>query len=78
MSRGLFNLGKYKHYKGDFYEVLGICRHSETMEEFVLYRSLIVHPDFGNAPYWVRPMKMFLEDVEVDGKKVKRFEFIGD
>ena len=61
-------LGKYKHYKGNIYEVIGVAKHSETLEELVVYR------DKDNM--WVRPKKMFLEKVNVDGKEVLRFEFI--
>ena len=65
-------LGKYKHYKGKEYEVIGVAKHSETMEELIVYKAL-----YGEYGLWVRPLKMFLEDVEVDGKKVPRFSFIG-
>ena len=60
--------GVYLHYKGKKYRVLGVAHHSETLEELVVYRV-------ANAKklLWVRPLKMFLEEVEVDGKKVKRF-----
>lgn len=65
-------LGKYRHYKGKEYEVFGVGRHSETMEEFVIYKSLS-----GDRNIWVRPVKMFLEDVEILNKKIPRFDFIG-
>ncbi len=64
-------LGKYEHYKGNKYEVIGVARHSETQEELVAYRAL-----YGNHDLWVRPVGMFLEDVEVDGKKVPRFKYL--
>jgi len=64
--------GKYKHYKGKYYEVIGEARHSETGEEVVVYKCL-----YGDFSLWVRPKKMFLEDVEIEGKKVPRFEFVG-
>lgn len=64
--------GKYRHYKGNLYEVVDVARHSETLEHMVIYRAL--YGDFG---IWVRPLQMFLEDVEVNGKTQKRFEFIG-
>lgn len=63
--------GKYKHYKCNVYEVIGIAKHSETLEEFVLYRAL-----YGNNDLWIRPREMFESEVEVNGKKVKRFEII--
>lgn len=66
--------GKYKHYKGKLYEVIGIARHSETLEELVVYRALYQNE---GENLWVRPMKMFLEEVEIEGKKMPRFEFLG-
>lgn len=64
-------LGKYEHYKGKQYEVVGIAKHSETMEELVVYRAL-----YGEHDLWVRPLKMFSETVEIEGKKIPRFRFI--
>ena len=64
--------GKYRHFKGMEYEVIGIARHSETMEEMVVYRAL-----YGEGGLWVRPKEMFLESVEKDGKQFFRFEYIG-
>lgn len=66
-------LGKYQHYKGNFYEVIGVARHSKTLEELVVYRALYNHEIYGNNPLWVRPKKTFLETVVVDGKEVLRF-----
>jgi hypothetical protein len=60
--------GKYRHYKGGEYEVFFVARHSETEEEMVVYRTL--HGDFS---YWVRPLGMFLESVEIDGVEQPRF-----
>ena len=65
--------GRYRHYKGNEYIVLGVARHSETDEELVVYR-----PDYGEQGLWVRPKEMFLETVEGDGKQVPRFEFLGE
>lgn len=65
-------LGKYRHYKGNEYEVLGVANHSETLEKMVVYRAL-----YGEKEMWVRPLYMWYEEVVVDGKTVKRFEFIG-
>ena len=62
--------GKYKHYKGEFYEVIGTARHSETLEELVVYKALY-QPEGENL--CVRPLKMFTEEIEIEGKKVKRF-----
>ena len=64
-------LGKYKHYKGNQYEVIGVAKHSETLEELVVYRAL-----YGEHGLWVRPLKMFLETVEVENKKIPRFKFV--
>ena len=69
-------IGKYKHYKGKFYKVIGIARHSETLEELVVYRAFYKSPEFGRNALWVRSLSMFLGKVEVNGKKVSRFTFI--
>jgi hypothetical protein len=66
--------GKYQHYKGNFYQVIGIALHSETLEELVIYRALYDSPEFGKNAIWARPKKMFLETIEVNGKKVPRFK----
>lgn len=68
--------GKYRHYKGKFYEVLGVARHSETLEEIVVYKALYDSKDFGENILWVRPKNMFLGTVLVDGKNIPRFEFV--
>lgn len=65
--------GKYRHYKGHLYEVTGTVRHSETLEEMVIYKAL-----YSEFEIWVRSLKMFLDDVQVNGKIQKRFEFIGE
>ena len=66
-------LGKYRHFKGKEYEVIGLAKHSETLEEMVVYRAL-----YGEGGIWIRPASMWDEEVEKDGKKYKRFTFIGD
>ena len=63
--------GIYKHYKGNEYRVIDTATHSETLEEVVVYRPL-----YGEGKLWVRPLDMFLETVEVNGKTVERFSFI--
>jgi hypothetical protein len=68
--------GKYQHYKGRFYKVIGVARHSETLEELVVYMALYNSKKFGRNSLWVRPKKMFLEKVDINGKKVPRFKFI--
>ncbi|MBO5027180.1 MAG: DUF1653 domain-containing protein [Clostridia bacterium] len=65
-------LGKYRHFKGNEYEVIAIAKHSETTEEMVVYRAL-----YGEGQVWVRPASMWDESVERDGKTYKRFTFIG-
>ncbi|HLC52848.1 MAG TPA: DUF1653 domain-containing protein [Candidatus Nanoarchaeia archaeon] len=68
-------LGKYQHYKGNYYEVIGVARHSEDLSELVIYKALY-DSKFGKNALWVRPKKMFLEIVKVDSKLIPRFEFI--
>ena len=60
--------GKYRHYKGNDYEVLGVATHSETREQLVVYRPL-----YGEGALWVRPLAMFLESVTIDCRVVPRF-----
>jgi hypothetical protein len=64
--------GKYKHFKGKKYEVLGIAKDSETLEKMVVYKAL-----YGKGQLWTRPLKEFFEKIEINGKKIKRFEYIG-
>lgn len=66
-------LGKYRHFKGNEYEVVSIAKHSETLEEMVVYKDLK-----NDGKVWVRPAAMWNETVERDGKIFKRFEFIGE
>lgn len=66
-------LGRYRHFKGNDYSVVGFARHSETKELMVLYVPL-----YGEGGYWVRPLDMFTENVEVDGERRPRFEFVGE
>lgn len=63
-------IGKYKHFKGSIYELIGIAIHSETKEQMAVYRE-----ELGTT-LWVRPLKMFMENVIVDGKEVPRFRFV--
>jgi hypothetical protein len=66
-------LGEYEHYKGKRYKVLGVALHSETLKELVIYKAL-----YGQGLTWVRPLDMFFEDIEVNGRKQKRFRFLKD
>jgi len=63
--------GRYRHYKGNEYTVIGVARHSETLEELVLYRA-----EYGDHGLWVRPKAMFFETVTVDGQEVPRFRYL--
>lgn len=73
MENKVPKLGEYEHYKGKRYQVLGVAKHSETLEDLVLYQKL-----YDNHGLWVRPLGMFMEDVEINGKKVPRFRYLGD
>lgn len=65
--------GRYRHYKGNEYEMIGIANHSETLEKMVVYRAL-----YGEGALWVRPLSMWQESVTVNGKSVLRFSYIGE
>lgn len=65
-------IGYYKHFKGNIYDVIGVGKHSETGEEMVIYRGLYDGPH-GYGAIWVRPIAMFLEIIERDGKTMRRF-----
>lgn len=65
-------LGLYEHYKGNRYRVLGVAKHSETLEELVVYKAL-----YGERLTWVRPLKMFLEMVEIGGETKPRYRYLG-
>lgn len=66
-------LGLYRHYKGNEYEVIGFARHSETLEDMVVCKAL-----YGEGGTWVRPLSMWENLIELDGKVVKRFEYVND
>ena len=77
-------LGKYRHYSGGMYEVLGVVLHTETREKLVLYKALYpvtdrtdLDEEFGENPLFARPKKMFEDEVEYEGRKIKRFEWVG-
>ena len=69
-------IGKYRHYKGKEYEVVGVATHSETSEELVVYKALYSIEGKGENSLWVRPRAIFEEEVEVAGVVSKRFEYI--
>ena len=64
-------LGRYRHYKGLDYEVIGVARHSETLEALVVYRPL-----YNASGLWVRPHAMFFEEIEIEGRRLPRFAFV--
>jgi len=66
-------LGIYRHYKGNQYEVVGFAKHSETLEDMVVYKAL-----YGEGGTWVRPLSMWENPIETDSKAVKRFEYVGE
>ena len=68
----MYEKGIYRHYKGKLYELVDVANHSETLEKMVVYRAL-----YGEKELWVRPASMWNEKVNVDGKEVVRFEYIG-
>lgn len=63
--------GLYQHYNGEYYHVMGICRHSETLEEMIIYRKL-----YGDYSLWARPKQMFEENIMHEGCERPRFQFI--
>ncbi|MBQ8249946.1 MAG: DUF1653 domain-containing protein [Clostridia bacterium] len=65
--------GIYRHYKGNRYRLIAVAKHSETLEDLVVYQAL-----YSEGGYWVRPLSMWSETVSVDGKSVARFEYIGE
>ena len=69
----MLKLGKYRHFKGKDYEVIGVAKLEETLEDMVVYRPLYK----SEYSLWVRPLNVFTENVEVDGKTMPRFEYIG-
>lgn len=64
-------LGRYRHYKGNEYEVIGVAKHTETLEDLVIYRKL-----YGERGLWVRPLAIFTEEVDMVDGKVPRFEYL--
>jgi hypothetical protein len=70
--------GIYRHFKGKYYEVIGIVHHSETLEPLVLYKALFKSPEYGWYHLWVRPLSMLHDEHELNGKMVPRYKFVGE
>lgn len=76
MKNRKIRLGKYKHFKGHLYDIIGVAKYSEDeKQEFVVYNHTPLDKN-GRIQLWIRPKKMFLEEVEINGEKVPRFKFI--
>ncbi len=73
VKQDIIKPGRYRHYKGNEYEVIGVGSHSETLEAMVIYRPL-----YGDGGLWVRPATMWNEIIAKDGVTMKRFEYIGE
>lgn len=67
----------YKHYKGNTYQIIGLWKHSDTMEDYVVYQGQYNSEEFGNNPIRVKSVEEFEKDIEIDGQKVKRFVYLG-
>jgi hypothetical protein len=72
----LLKPGKYRHYKGKEYEVIGVAKHSETLEDMVVYKALYESDKFDMDQLWVRPLSIFTEKISVEGKEISRFEYV--
>lgn len=75
MEHSIPKIGKYRHYKGKEYRVIGTAKHSETREDLVVYEALYENDVSG---LWVRPLQMFTDTINIEGKDVQRFEYIGE
>lgn len=71
-------LGRYKHYKGNQYKVLAIGKHTETLEDLVIYKALYDSKEFGDQAIWVRPLQMLQGKAIQNNKEISRFEYIGE
>ncbi|USO02293.1 MAG: DUF1653 domain-containing protein [Alphaproteobacteria bacterium] len=69
--------GLYQHYTGKLYQVIGVCKHSETLEEHVIYQALYADDNYDYG-LWIRPLKMFQENLIINGQNIPRFNFIKD
>ena len=71
-------VGKYRHYKGKYYKVVGVARHSDTLQEFVIYRALYDSREFGKKAWWVKPVSLFTKKIKYKNKRVPRFKYISE
>lgn len=69
----MITAGIYKHYKNKFYRVIGVAKHSETLEDFVIYQALYNDSDFGEKSFWIRPLVNFTEEVTIENETIPRF-----
>jgi len=67
----------YKHYKGNTYQIIALWKHSDTMEDYVVYQWQYNSEEFGNNPIRVKSVEEFEKDIEIDGQKAKRFVYLG-
>jgi hypothetical protein len=74
----MIKIGKYQHFKGNYYQVLSCARHSETQEWFVVYHPSNISPENLASSIWIRPLSMFDEQIEREGKIMKRFTYVGN
>ena len=74
-SNGEIKLGRYRHFRGNEYNVVAVAKHSETLEDFIVYEALY---DNKTSKIWVRPVSMFFDKVEHEGQLVDRYKFIGE
>lgn len=74
-STGKLRLGRYRHYRGNMYEVIGTAKHGHTLEDMVIYRSIGKSYD---DQLLVRPLELFTEKVEIEGRNVPRFSYVGE
>jgi hypothetical protein len=72
----MIKIGKYQHFKGNYYQVMHLAKHSETEEYLVIYQPLYKDEHGNDLGIWARPLEMFDETIECEGKTVKRFSFI--
>ena len=73
MKKMQIPLGIYRHFKGNLYEAVAIAKHSETLEEMVVYRAL-----YGEGEFWIRPLSLWMEQIERNGEKIPRFSYMGE